>query len=91
MSTLKAKSNLAKLDSVKTKLTSIVVDSTTGAFHVKSASDDFGTHLVVYFEEECRSEIDLKKFRESVHEKLGRKRILIIFAHKGYIENFLRD
>ena len=91
MSTSKTKRKLEKLDNFRSALTSIVVDSTTGAFHVKTASDDCGVHFVVYFEEDDRNDIDLIKFRKEVCEKLEGKRVLIVFAHKGYIENFLRD
>jgi hypothetical protein len=64
---------------------SLIVDSTDNCFHLKKASDDGGSHLMLYLPEESRKDFDTNAFRDNKYSLIGYKRVLIAFVSKGYV------
>ena len=67
------------------KIKSLIVDSTDHAFHLKKASDDGGSHLMLYLPEEARKDFKLNEFREDRYKLIGFNRVLIAFVSEGYV------
>ena len=69
------------------KVRSLVVDATEHSFHLKRASDDGGSHLMLYLPEEARKDFDIKAFREDRYKLIGFNRVLIAFVSEGYVSD----
>ena len=90
MSASKTKNKKSKIDSIRELVVEIVVNSTESEFQVEKQSDDGGYHLMVYLPVSSKEKFDIKKFRDTVWDKVGSARVMLCFVHDGYIENFLR-
>jgi hypothetical protein len=69
------------------KIKSLVVDSTDHTFHLKRASDDGGSHLMLYLPEEARKDFNINEFRENRYKLIGFKRVLVAFVSEGYVSD----
>jgi hypothetical protein len=69
------------------KIKSLVVDSTDHAFHLKRASDDGGSHLMLYLPEVARKDFNIKGFRDDRYNLIGFNRVLIAFVSEGYVSD----
>jgi len=69
------------------KIRSLIVDSTDHSFHLKKASDDGGSHLMLYLPEEARKDFNINEFRENRYKLIGFKRVLVAFVSEGYVSD----
>lgn len=69
------------------KIRSLIVESTDQAYHLKSASDDGGRHLMLYLPEEARKDFNINEFRENRYKLIGFKRVLVAFVSEGYVSD----
>jgi len=79
--------NSLTLSEQEDKIRSLIVDSSDRPFHLKRASDDGGSHLMIYLPEEARKDFNIKEFREDRYKLIGFNRVLIAFVSEGYVSD----
>jgi len=79
--------NSLTLSEQEDKIRSLIVDSSDHQFHLKRASDDGGSHLMIYLPEEARKDFNIKEFREDRYKLIGFNRVLIAFVSEGYVSD----
>jgi hypothetical protein len=79
--------NSLTLSEQEDKIRSLIVDSSDHPFHLKRASDDGGSHLMIYLPEEARKDFNIKEFREDRYKLIGFNRVLIAFVSEGYVSD----
>ncbi len=84
---LKLQRSSLTITECEVKVRSLVVDATEHSFHLKRASDDGGSHLMLYLPEEARKDFDIKAFREDRYKLIGFNRVLIAFVSEGYVSD----
>ena len=68
----------------------VIVDHTEASFLTKISSDDGGSHLCVYIDENYCSSYDTRVVGKLINLKFPRLRICSFFVSEEYIETFLR-